>query len=168
MDPMKTRDNVESAGRVARYIAQLKRFHSTEDISGVSSMSDNDGFAVVNARYNKKPRRHQQQTHAQSSNQSNISASSAVDEAIEFVASQGRSLKSNNSMQPVSNPAGKLQSTNESTMGQPELESIKANADNAIEVAADNVAGNQCETVKLLEQQVDSLQTIVLELKTQV
>jgi len=33
---------------------------------------------------------------------------------IEFVASQGRSLKSNNSMQPVSNPAGKLQSINES------------------------------------------------------
>jgi len=56
----------------------------------------------------------------------------------------------------------------QSTMGRPELESMKANADNAIEVAADNVAGNQCETVKLLKQQVDSLQTIVLELKIQV
>jgi len=55
-----------------------------------------------------------------------------------------------------------------STIGRPELESMKTNADNAIEVAANNVAGNQCETVKLLKQQVDSLQTIVLELKTQV
>jgi len=42
-------------------------------------------------------------------------------------------------------------------MGRPESKSMKANDDNVIEVAADNVAGNQCETVKLLKQQVDSL-----------
>jgi len=51
MDPMETRDNVASAGdRVARCIAQLKRFHSTKDVSGVSKISDTDGFTVVNSR----------------------------------------------------------------------------------------------------------------------
>ena len=55
-----------------------------------------------------------------------------------------------------------------STMGRPELEPMKANDDHAIDVDVVNGAGNQCETVELLKQQVDSLQTIVLELKAQV
>jgi len=104
---MATRDNGESAGdHAARCIARLKRFQLTKDISGVSKIPDNDGFTVVSSRYNKKPKRLQQQTHA-------------VQQPVRYPCQQcyrvRRSLKSKHSMQPVSNRAGKLQSANESS-----------------------------------------------------
>ena len=87
---MEAKDDVQQTDvRITRQHTQLKRHHSTEDVSGALHTA-NGGFIVV-TRQNKKIKKHQQQAKLLSSDLSGSMGNSVVDDAIEFVASQGGS-----------------------------------------------------------------------------
>ena len=92
MDTMEAKGDVQQAvGRVTRRNAQLERHHSTEDVPGALSTTDNDSFTVITRHNKKKLKKHQQQTKLLPSNLSGSMDNSVVDDAIEFVTSQGGS-----------------------------------------------------------------------------
>lgn len=92
MDVMETGGDVQPAdGRIMRRNAQLKRHHSTDDILGALDPLDHTvtGNLNNNTRVNKKLKKHQLQSKLRSQHVSDNN--SAVDDAIEFVATQGGS-----------------------------------------------------------------------------